>query len=135
MDVYHKVLSRVYELSGGRETEDVDLVELTKADGFFSNFENIRTHLSTEGWVTDSPRKGNVRITHWGVAEAKRALRAETGSKEPAERQATRLLAEAKAFVIEIEEFAADPGANDLAVLEKRLAAISETMNRVRSLV
>ena len=135
MDVYHKVLSRIYELSGGRETEDVDLVELTRADGFFSNIENIRTQLSTEGWVTDSPRKGNVRITHWGIAEAKRALRAETGSKEPAERQASRLLADAKAFVIEIEEFAADPGAKHLTVLEKRLAAISETMNRVRSLM
>lgn len=135
MDVYHKVLSRIYELSGGRETEDVDLVELTKADGFFSNIENIRGHLSTEGWVTDAPRKGNVRITHWGIAEVKRARNAETGSTEPAERQASRLLADAKAFVIEIEEFASDPEAKHMSVLEKRLAAISETMSRIRSLV
>ena len=135
MDVYHKVLSRIYELSGGRETEDVDLVELTKADGFFSNIDNIKSHLSTEGWVTDSPKKGSVRITHWGVAEVKRGARTGVGSKEPAERQASRLLADAKAFVIEIEEFATDPEDKQLKVLEKRLDSISETMNRIRSLV
>jgi hypothetical protein len=135
MDVYHKVLSRIYELSGGRETEDVDLVELTKADGFFSNIENIKSHLSTEGWVTDSPKKGNVRITHWGVAEVKRGARAGSSSTEPAERQASRLLADAKAFVIEIEEFATDPETKQLKVLEKRLGAIHETMSRIRSLI
>jgi len=135
MDVYHKVLSRIYEISGGRESEDVDLVELTKNEGFYPSFENIRSHLSTEGWVTDSPRPDNVRITHWGIAEAQRALRAESGSTEPAERQASRLLADAKQFVIEIEEFASDPDGKGLKIVEKRLGSMSETVQRIRSLL
>lgn len=74
MDVYHKVLAKIYEMTDGKETVNVDLKDLLKTEGFFSSLDSISKHLSTESWVTETPKQNIVRITHWGVAEAKRVL-------------------------------------------------------------
>src|SRR6476646_7850320 len=96
MDVFHKVLTRIYELTGGRDNKEVDLVERLKAEGFYSSRDSIKNHLSTEGWITDAARPDHVKITHWGMAEAKRAVADPKAADQGIERHTTRLLAVAR---------------------------------------
>jgi hypothetical protein len=135
MDVYHKVLLRIYEITGGRETEDVDFVELLKKEGFFPSLDSIKAHMATESWITDSPREKNVRITHWGVAEARKAKVASSGTTEPVERQANRLLSETREFAIELEEFAVKPSASGLKIIEKRYDGIGSLIDKIKGML
>ena len=41
MDVYHKVLARLLEATGGRESEKVDIKELVKKEGFLSSYHRL----------------------------------------------------------------------------------------------
>lgn len=135
MDVYHKVLLRIYEITGGRETDDVDFVELLKKEGFFPSLESIKAHMATESWITDSPREKNVRITHWGVAEAKKAMTLSSGTMEPVERQAARLLSETKEFAIELGEFASKPSKDGLEIIEKRYDGIGSMITKIKGML
>ena len=125
MDVYHKVLLKIFAISSGSENTDVDLVDLLKKEGFYSNIDSINDHLSAEGWTTGTAREYTVRITHWGVAEARRALAETPDSAKAIEKQAGRMLADARELVIMLEEFAAGPTKAKFHVLQKRLADVN----------
>ncbi|MBL8181178.1 MAG: hypothetical protein JNL64_06150 [Blastocatellia bacterium] len=73
MDAYHKMLVKIYEAAGGRESVDVDFVEIVKREGYFPSIEEISNYLRSESWVTES-RPNVFRLTHWGIAEVKRSL-------------------------------------------------------------
>jgi hypothetical protein len=135
MDVYHKILVRIFEITGGRETQDVDLTDLLKREGFFPSLDSIKSHLSTESWITDSPKPGNVRITHWGVAEAKKAMADSTGSTETVERDGNRLLAATRDLAIVIEEFIAKPGSEGFRPVEKKFSEMLTLMEKIKSMV
>lgn len=132
MDVYHKVLVRIFEASGGRESQDVDFVDLLKKEGFFPSLDSIKGYMSTESWITDSPKPGNVRITHWGVAEAKKAMKDSTGSTETIERDGNRLLAASRDFAIVVEEFIAKPNKDGFRPLEKVFAEMSSLVAKIK---
>jgi hypothetical protein len=51
MDAYHKVLVKLYEETGGRETRQVDFASLLKKMGFYTAFTDILTRLNREGWI------------------------------------------------------------------------------------
>lgn len=92
MNVFHKVLLKVHEISGGKENADVDLIDLLKKEGFYSNIDNIAKQLQDEGWVTETSRKYTVRITHWGNSEAKRVLSDSPDKVNEREKESNRLL-------------------------------------------
>jgi len=73
MDAYHKMLVKIHEAAGGRETVDVDFVEIVKREGFFPSIDDISNYLRSESWVTES-RPNVLRLTHWGIAEVKKTL-------------------------------------------------------------
>ncbi len=134
MDTYHKMLLKVFEASGGRESVDVDFVEIAKREGYFPSIDDIVLHMKSESWVTES-RANIVRITHWGIAEAKKA-----GSKRPdaarnLEREANRMLAATRELGVVIEEFIAAPGSETLKPIESKVAEVSQIMAAVRSAV
>jgi len=108
MDAYHKILVGIFEVTGGKETVDVDLVDLAKKAGYFPSLDEIVAHLKAESWVTES-RPNIVRLTHWGVAEAKRAGSVRPDAARAIERGSRRLLNESREFGVVIEEFMADP--------------------------
>ena len=132
MDVFHKVLTRIYELTGGRDTQEVDFVELLKQEGFFPSRDSIKDQLSTEGWITDSVRPDHVRLTHWGLAEAKKALADPTAASQAIDRQTSRLLAAARDFSIVIGEFVARPDEKTLAPVEERLTEIENLLAKIK---
>lgn len=119
MDTYHKVLARIYDETGGQDLVDVDLVDLLKREGYFPSLEEICNHLKSESWVTES-RPNIVRITHWGVAEARKAGTVRPDAARALERDTKRLLAETKEFGVIIEEFLADPSSDRMIGLRKK---------------
>ncbi|HYJ90755.1 MAG TPA: hypothetical protein VEV84_05575 [Pyrinomonadaceae bacterium] len=135
MDAFHKVLVKIYELTGGRDSQDVDFMELLRAEGFFSSRESIREHLGNEGWITDSPRAGNIRITHWGTAEAKKVLSSPSKADVGIDRVTSRLGNVTRDFSIVVEEFIAKPSAKTLKPVEERLSELDGIVNKVKSMV
>ena len=132
MDVFHKVLTRIYELTGGRDNQEVDFVELLKAEGFYPSRESIKNHLGTEGWITDGIRPDHVRITHWGMAEAKKTLADPDASGQGLDRHTTRLLAAARDFSIEIGEFVAKPNPSTIKPVEHRISEINNLLTKIK---
>ena len=132
MNVFHKVLTKIYEMSGGKDTVDVDLVELTKKEGYFSNIDNISRQLQDEGWISEVGRAHNIRITHWGAMEAKRVLSASPDKVNELAKETNRLMNDGKEFVIMLEEFNAGPDTAKLGRIEARLTEMSERCRKIR---
>ncbi len=132
MDVYHKVLTKIYEVTGGKETVSVDLIDLLKKEGFYSNIENIDKQLGDEGWVSGTTRKYTVKITHWGIAEAKRVLTDAPDKASEIEKSSARLLADSRELVIMLEEFAAAASKEKLDNIEKRVSELNGRIGKIR---
>lgn len=131
MDVYHKVLTKIYEETGGKDSIDVDLVDLLKREGFFPSLENISKFMTDESWVTETKTKNVVRITHWGVSEAKKSLSGSPDKGQLIERDAKRLISDSREFVVMLEEFAAVPEAKKFKVLKQRFDEMGAAVNRI----
>ncbi len=132
MNVFHKVLLKIYEITKGKETVDVDLIDLLKKEGFYSNIDNISKQLQDEGWVSETSRKHSIRITHWGATEAKRVMSQSPDKANEVEKNSNRLLADAREFVIMLEEFAAKPERAKLDLIEKRLGELRSRAGVIR---
>ena len=132
MDVYHKILTRIYEITGGKDTVEVDLNDLLKQEGFYSNIENISQHLTTESWVAETPRPRVVKITHWGTAEAKRVLTNTPDRQHEASRTANRLLGESRELIIMLEEFASSPNREKIKPIEKKLNDLESLVEQIK---
>lgn len=79
MDTYHFVLTKLYEASGGKDSKPVNFRDLLKQIGYYSSYADIFERLSREGWIAeDEKRPHHVRITHWGISEAKKSLSSTT---------------------------------------------------------
>ena len=133
MDVYHKVLSRIHKESGGKETVKVDMGELLRQEGFFPSIEQIRSHMVKEGWITESDRKDHVQITHWGVAEAKKAARGGTDTSRELEKDSKALISSAKEIVVMCEEFEGAPEKKKLELIGKRVDDLKGVIERVKT--
>jgi hypothetical protein len=133
MDVYHKVLTKIYEETGGRDSVDVDLVDLTRREGFFPSLSGIAKQLSSEGWISETPKQYTVRITHWGVAEAKRVLADAPDKNQEIGKESTRMLNSARELVIMLEEFAAKPESDKFQVLENKVAGLTNHLSKIKS--
>ena len=55
MDVYQKVLVKLYEVTGGKDTQTVDLKELVKELGFLGSYPDIFSMLSRSGLDCRNP--------------------------------------------------------------------------------
>lgn len=135
MDVYHKILTKIYEVTGGKDTVEVDLNDLLKQEGFYSNIDNISQHLLTESWVAETPRPRVVKITHWGTAEAKRVLTNTPDKQRELARDANKLLTEAKEMIIMLEEFAASPNASKFKAIHGKLGTLNSLAENIKDRV
>jgi hypothetical protein len=135
MNVYQKVLTKIYDVTGGKDTIDVDLVDLTRREGFYSNIDNISKQLQDEGWITEGARSNIIRITHWGATEAKRVLSASPDKVNELTKESNRLATEGKEFAIMLEEFATGPDAAKLGRIENRISEMSERCRKIRGYI
>lgn len=132
MNVYQKVLVKIFEISGGKDSVDVDLIDLTKKEGFYSNIDAISSHLQDQGWMTERGRAHNVRITHWGAMEAKRLVADAPDKNTEIEKGAGRLLGEARELILMLEEFVAKPTAPNLDHIDSRIDQLRSRSAAVR---
>ena len=132
MNVFHKVLLKIFELTGGKEAIEVDLAELLKKEGFYSSIESISQQLQDESWITEAGRKNIFKITHWGVAEAKRLKANGPDKVSDVDKHATRFLNEARELIKMLEEFAAKPEPKGFERIEKRLSELNEHSKVIR---
>ena len=135
MNVYQKVLTKIYDVTGGKDSIDVDLVDLTKREGFYSNIDSISKQLQDEGWITEGAKTNIIRITHWGSAEAKRVLSSSPDKVNELTKESNRLVADGKEFAIMLEEFAAGPDAAKLGRIERRISEMTERCRKIKGFI
>lgn len=131
MDVYQQVLIKVYEVTGGRDSQLIDLKDLVKKLGFIGHFSAIAGRLSGEGWVAEDRKENFVRITHWGIAEAKK-LQAGGGTNSVAptiSANAQNAAAIAEEFAALLEKFAANSSAEHLRAAQNKFAELETAFN------
>ncbi|MEZ5425882.1 MAG: hypothetical protein R2747_06445 [Pyrinomonadaceae bacterium] len=135
MNVYHKVLVKLYEETGGKDSHQVDLKELVKGLGFLGNYPDIFKQLSRQGWIAETRRADVVSITHWGVKEAKKAgggLAEESESMKILKRETNGLKANAKDFGILLDEFSGQNTKESFGILEQKFKQMSQGMDKIK---
>lgn len=134
MDAYHKMLSKVYEAAGGRETVDIDFVVIAKREGYFPSIDDIVEHMKAESWVTES-RTNVVRLTHWGIAEAKKNSGERPDSARAIERETNKLIAATRDLSVLAEEFGADAGSKRFKAIEAKYAEMGDIVASIRTVL
>ncbi|MBX3296224.1 MAG: hypothetical protein KF762_10995 [Acidobacteria bacterium] len=133
MDAYHKVLVKIYEITGGKDNVDVDFADLLKKEGFFPSIEDIKSYLSSESWIAETSRVNIVRITHWGVAEAKRSLSSGPDPKTVIEKDTRSLVNAAKDLALMAEELSGAPSKDKIKAIESKHTAVGEMIGKVKA--
>ena len=131
MDVYRKVLLKIYQVTGGKDSQLVDLKDLVKNLGFLGNYNDIFQKLSGQGWIAETPKLNYVKITHWGVKEANKASSYEPNTAQVVKKEATRLIGEAKLFLILLEEFSSDASERNFVQMQKKLDDINSAIKKL----
>ncbi|CAN5234186.1 hypothetical protein BH10ACI1_BH10ACI1_20720 [soil metagenome] len=134
MDVYHKVLVKLYEETGGRDSLAIDFRELVKSLGFLGNYDEVTQNLSGQGWIAETNKANYVKITHWGVKEAQKAESGDLGTDDTRElkKAANRLKNETKLLLIILEEFATILSTEKLAEIEAKFKEINSLISEIK---
>jgi len=135
MDVYHKVLLKLYQVTDGKDSQSIDLKDLVKGQGFLGNYDDIFQMLSGQGWIAETPKENFVKITHWGVKEAKNSGNNLPDSTQRLKKEATQLISETKQLLIMLEEFVADSSSENFLEIEKKLHEINTAIGKLKSSV
>ena len=135
MDVYQKVLLKLYRVTDGKDSLTVDLKDLVKSQGFLGNYNEIFHMLNGQGWIAETQKANFVRITHWGVKEVKKLGNNVPDSTQIIKKEATRLISESKQFLILLEEFASEASSENFLQLEKKLNEINLAIEKIKSSV
>ncbi len=136
MDVYHRVLFKLYEVTGGKESETVDLKELVKKEGYLGSYPQIKEHLGSQSWITETARVDAVKITHWGVKEAKKSQTSGGGDESLAlKKEINRTISDTRELIIFLEELANDVSKENISKAEKKLGEINSAIQKLKSSV
>jgi hypothetical protein len=133
MDVYHRVLTRLYEVTDGKDTKTVDFKDLVKSLGFLGNYPDIFERLSGAGWIAEDKKADFVRITHWGVSEVKKSPAAANQSNNNLKGEASKAVAEAKELGLLLEVLASDISKDNLAAVERKIDNLKTVISRIKS--
>ena len=90
------------------------------------------------GWKnwSDVPVGGSVdavKITHWGVTEAKKTGTGGADGAHAAKKEITRTIADTRELVIFLEELANDVSKENIARVEKKLGEINSAIQKTKS--
>lgn len=133
MDVYHKVLIKLYEATGGKDSEKVDLKELVKKEGFLPSYPDIFQHLSRQSWIAETPRPDVVRITHWGAKEAQKSQDPDAAGSQDVKKEVNRVISETRELIIFLEELLNEPSRESVGKAEKRLDAVNSSFQNLKA--
>lgn len=136
MDVYHKVLLKLHEETGGKDSQTVDFRELVRGLGFLGSYPDIFNQMSRSGWIAESRRADVVSITHWGIKEAKKIGLGEGEISDSAKivlSETERLQGDLKQFVIMVDEFAADKSKSSFQNVDKIFGQLSDAVGKIKA--
>ena len=133
MDVYHKVLLKLYQVTDGRDSQTVDLKDLVKNQGFLGNYNDIFQILSGQGWISETPKLHFVRITHWGVKEIKKTSGNEPDKSQILKKETTRIASETKQFLILLDEFSSNASKENFGQIENKINEINSAIGKLKS--
>jgi phage anti-repressor protein len=133
MDVYHKALIKLFEETGGSDSKAVDFADLVKKLGFHANYTSIFKELSVQGWIVETSKVDWVRITHWGIIEAKKSLSGEGGDADDLQKDSNRLLAEARELVALLDFLTGEVSKDNFLKVERKISQISALANDLKS--
>lgn len=131
MDAYHEVLVKLLEVTEGRVNKSVDFKDLVKKIGFFGNYANIFERLNQEGWIAEDMKADFVKITIWGISEAKKALAESDGGavKKPVSENAVKCVGVAKEFIAALDSFSKDASKDNLKKAENKFSELETAFN------
>lgn len=132
MDVYHRVLTKLFEETGGSDSKAVDFADLVKRMKFHANYTSIFKELSVQGWIVETGKVDWVRLTHWGIEEAKKSRAGDDGDYET-KQDFNKLLSEARALVGLIEVLANDANKDNLSVVENKVLRMNAMIVELKS--
>jgi phage anti-repressor protein len=133
MDIYQQVIVKLYEVTGGKESLAVDLKDLVKKLGFYGHYSSIFERLSQEGWVAEDRKADFVRITHWGIAAAKKAQPSEGGTEKATSANAAACENLAKEFAALIGNFAKDASEENFKKAQNKFIDLETSFNLARN--
>ncbi len=132
MDLYHKILIKLYDVSGGKDTKKIDFADMIKKEGFSPSYNDIYKQMSQSGWISEAGRTGVVYITHWGIMEAKKSLAGGGDSEKELEKLATLLRSNVKEFLVMTEQFTSDMTEENFTEVENKLGEIKNSIEKVK---
>ena len=133
MDAYHQVLVKLLEETQGKDSKAVDFKDLVKRVGFYGNYPSIFNRLSEEGWIAEDMKADFVRITHWGVTEAKKAKDQSEGVPSPTSERATKCVPLARDFITALEKFAKDASKDNLKNAQEKFQEMELAFNLAKN--
>lgn len=133
MDVYHKVLIKLYQETNGSEAHLVYFVDLVKKLGFTGSYDDIFRTLSLQGWIAESGKDNWVKITHWGVKEAEKSISGEGESEQEVKKEIVRIISETRDFINLLDTLAADMSKENFARAEKKVSELKEAIDNLKS--
>ena len=132
MDVYHKILLKLYEETGGKDSQLVNFKDLVKNEGFLGNYPAIFKHLSEEGWINETTKTDFVQITHWGIMEARKSQTGEGDSTQKLRKATNLLISTTKEFLIALDEFSTDFSTENFTQVEKKITEINSAIAKLK---
>lgn len=135
MNVYQKVLVKLYEETGGRDSKTVYLKDIVKDLGFFPSYADIKSQMSHDGWLTDGARSGEVNITHWGVREAKNLLKGGSDGTKEKSAALKKVKSEIKVLLLMADELAESTTAESFKAIERKVEDVSKVIDEAKELL
>lgn len=133
MDVYHRVLVKLFEETGGSDSKAVDFADLVKRMKFHANYVNIFKELSVQGWIVETGKVDWVRLTHWGIEEAKKSQTDGESANPETKKDFNKLLSEARDLVGLIETLSNDGTKENFSRVEKKGAQLNAVIVELKS--
>lgn len=137
MDIYQQVIVKLYEVTNGKESQSVDFKDLLRKLGLYGHYSRIFDRMSQEGWIAEDRKADFVKITHWGIGEAKKALQAgnENNSAEsvPTSKNAVSCAALAKEFAALMENFSRNASIENLEKAQAKFSDVETALNLAKN--
>lgn len=137
MDIYQQVIVKLYEVTNGKESQSVDFKDLLRKLGFYGHYSRIFDRLSQEGWIAEDRKADFVRITHWGISEAKKAQQSEsedgTSGNVATSKHGAGCAALAKEFATLMENFSRNASAENLKKAQAKFEDVETALNLAKN--
>src|SRR5690606_25119276 len=99
----------------------------------FPSRDQIAAQMMQDGWVTETSRRNVVRITHWGISEAKKSAKNAGKDADATKKNAKRLVSSVRELLVAAELFADKLTSDELKLAETHSAEIAALIKTIRA--